>query len=171
MEYLMLMSIVLTLFFGLLFLGASIGRIENEVIKIMIEIVSVTVIIVSNIIVIVMTIWDIYTRRKNIGKRNKKKRRSYDSSSGEHSHDYDFHFNWKKWNVSSSDDSKLTINQILDDLFSFKRLKRKLFLVQRKGKKIVKNVKVIQKSIKQMEDSNFRKSMRLFLKDVPQVDK
>jgi predicted membrane protein len=96
----MLMSIILTLFFGLLFLSASIGRIENYTIKILIEIASVTVIIVSNVLAIVMTIWDIYTRQKNIGKRKKKRTTEmYEEKSNVEN--FDFHFNWKKWNVSS----------------------------------------------------------------------
>jgi hypothetical protein len=156
----MLMSIMLTLFFGLLFLSSSIGRIENDVIKILIEIASVTVIILSNVLAITMTIWDIYTRQKNIGKRKKKRMNEmeYEELSTK---EFDFHFNWKKWNVSSSDDSKLTINQILDDLFSLKRLKRKLFLLKRKGKKIATNVKVIQERTFHREESkmNFRASV------------
>jgi hypothetical protein len=68
----MLLATLFTLFFGLLFLSSK--NIIPEI-KIMIEIVSVFVILVSNVLAILMTIWDIYTRRKNIGKRAKKERR------------------------------------------------------------------------------------------------
>jgi heme/copper-type cytochrome/quinol oxidase subunit 2 len=160
MEYLMLMSIILTLFFGLLFYSASIGRIENDAIKIMIEIASVTVIIVSNILAIGMTVWDIYTRQKNIGKRAKKDKNDSLNQEEEEvkEENFDFHFVWRKWNVSSSDDSTMTINQILEDLFSLRRFKRKLFLIQRKGKRLAKNAKVIRNK----ESSDVKKSKKKF---------
>jgi hypothetical protein len=148
----MLMSIMLTLFFGLLFLSASNGRIENDAIKIMIEVAPVTVILGSNVIAIGMTIWDIYTSQKNIRKRAKKNKKieallqSEQKNEIENDGDYEFHFLWSKWNVSSSDDSKQSINDILDDLFSIKRLQKKLFLIKRKGVKVatkVGNVKAI----------------------------
>jgi hypothetical protein len=136
----MLMATLFTLFFGLLFLSSK--NIIPEI-KIMIEIVSVFVIISSNILAIFMTLWDIYVRRKNIGKRAKKERRDTKvrvilrpSSEDE----YDFHYNWRKWNISSDEDSKLTMNEILENLFSFGRIKRKIFLVTRKGKNVAKKM-------------------------------
>jgi hypothetical protein len=55
-----------------------------------------------------------------------------------------FHYNWRKWNISSDEDSKLTMNQILENLFSFDRIKRKVFLITRKGKRVAKKVKKVK---------------------------
>jgi hypothetical protein len=73
MEYVMLIATLLTLFFGLLFLTSKFATVE---IRITIEVISVIIIVVSNILAIIMTIWDIYTRRKNIGKRAKREKRN-----------------------------------------------------------------------------------------------
>jgi uncharacterized pyridoxamine 5'-phosphate oxidase family protein len=51
-----------------------------------------------------------------------------------------FHYNWRKWNISSDEDSTLTMNQILENLFSMERFKRKAYLITRKGKKVAKKV-------------------------------
>jgi hypothetical protein len=165
MEYLMLMSIILTLFFGLLFYSASLGKIENDAIKIMIEIASVTVIVVSNVLTIGMTIWDIYTRQKNIGKRAKKDKNDALGQEEEEEvqeENFDFHFVWRKWNVSSSDDSTMTINQILEDLFSLRRVKRKLFLIQRKGRRLAKNAKVMRSIDSNLEMKTSKKKFKFF---------
>jgi hypothetical protein len=72
MEYVMLVATLMTLFFGLLFLTSKFATVE---IRIIIEVISVVIIVVSNVLAVIMTIWDIYTRRKNIGKRSKKEKR------------------------------------------------------------------------------------------------
>ena len=142
----MLLATILTLFFGLLFLSA---KFTTNGIKILIEISSVIVIVVSNLLVIIMTIWDIYVRKKNIGKRRKQeKKRAHEIMNVVHlDKEYNFNFEWRKWDVSTDEDSKLTMNDIIEDLFSFKRLKRKLFLFQRKGKKVAKKVQKVKESI------------------------
>jgi membrane protein implicated in regulation of membrane protease activity len=141
MEYIMLMATILTLFFGLLFLGSDA---LFPALKTFVEVLSVTVIIVSNVLVIIMTIWDIYVRQKNIGKRKKKERllneKNKVTEKLEDEEDYEFHFNWSKWNISSDEDSSLNMNEIIVDLFSFNRLKKKLFLINRKGKRVATKV-------------------------------
>jgi membrane protein implicated in regulation of membrane protease activity len=141
MEYIMLMATILTLFFGLLFLGSDA---LFPALKTFVEVLSVTVIIVSNVLVIIMTIWDIYVRQKNIGKRKKKERHLNEKNKVteklEDEEDYEFHFNWSKWNISSDEDSSLNMNEIIVDLFSFNRLKKKLFLINRKGKRVATKV-------------------------------
>jgi len=140
----MLLATLLTLFFGLLFLSS---KFANDTIRIFIEIISVTIIVLSNVIAIFMTIWDIYTRRKNIGKRAKReKRNTLNETKIKHKsdEDFDFHYNWRKWNISSDEDSKLTMNQIFENLLSFERIKRKIYLITRKGKKVAKKVEKVK---------------------------
>eukprot|EP01080_Neovahlkampfia_damariscottae_P003601 gene3602-6336_t len=52
-----------------------------------------------------------------------------------------------KWNISSDEDSKLTMNQILENLFSIERAKRKLYLITRKGKRVAKKVEKVKSAI------------------------
>eukprot|EP01080_Neovahlkampfia_damariscottae_P008905 gene8905-853_t len=139
MEYIMLIATLMTLFFGLLFLSS---RFQTNGIRIFIEIVSFAIIVSSNILAIIMTFWDIYTRRKNIGKRAKKEKRDTKNLSFKtpKEKEYDFHYNWRKWDVSSEEDSKLTMNQIFENLLSFKRFQRKGYLIIRKGKRVGKKL-------------------------------
>jgi hypothetical protein len=139
MEYIMLMATIFTLFFGLLFLGSDS---LFPALRTFVEVLSVTVIIVSNVLVIVMTIWDIYVRQKNIGKRKKKDKLLNEKNKELENleEEFDFHFNWSKWNISSDEDSSLNMNEIIVDLFSIERLKKKLFLINRKGKRVATKV-------------------------------
>eukprot|EP01080_Neovahlkampfia_damariscottae_P008579 gene8579-404_t len=184
MEYIMLLATLLTLFFGLLFLSSK--NIERGI-GIFIEIISIGIIVLSNVLAVGMTIWDIYTRRKNIGKRAKKERRNTRNMKArkviiKEDKEYDFHYNWRKWNISSDEDSKLTMNQIFENLFSFGRVKRKVYLISRKGKKVAKKVGKVKNVIpivagtfiehkdekeKPVEDDEYYNAHRNFLEGLP----
>ena len=143
----MLLATIFTLLFGLLFL-----RSQNTAdgIKVIIEISSVFVIVSSNLLVIVMTIWDIFVRRKNIGKRKKNAkiiRSRIQIPVFNEGDEYDFKYESRKWNVSSAEDSTLNMNEIIEDLFSFERLKRKLISFENKRKKVTTKVKQVKETI------------------------
>ena len=149
----MLISAIITYFFALLFLS---NKFPTNGIRVLLLIICIFCVISCNLILIGMTIWDIYTRKKNANKRKKRnKKLGLEKKEIKFLEDgeYDFHYKFRELNVSSEENVNYTMNEIWMDLFSTKRIRRKLFLVDRKRKRISKKVNdtSIAKQIKESE--------------------
>eukprot|EP01080_Neovahlkampfia_damariscottae_P005984 gene5984-9983_t len=144
MEYLMLISAIFTYFFSLLFFT---NKFPNDTIKVLILICCIACVIICNVILVAMTVWDIYTRKKNSNKRKKRREKlGLDVVEKKFLEDgeFDFHYNFSESNVSSDEKENLSMNEIWNDLFSTRRIRRKIFLVDRKRKRISKKVSQIK---------------------------
>jgi hypothetical protein len=136
----------------------------RNALKYSLPVITIILIIISNIVVISMFIFDVYIRRKKDKKKLKKKRkleiekmeqnqkmsnvledlhgRRMDHDEmvpWETEHDFKFTVNFEE--VSEEEDTLTTMNQIIEDVFSFKRGKRKAFLISRAGKRAASKIK------------------------------
>jgi hypothetical protein len=160
MQYIVLMSTFLTLVFGFLFYA---NQFPSEGWKVFAIILCLGIIILSNVLTVSMTLWDVYTRFKNIKKRRKQKKKTealekalddkrqlmFDELHGmrmisqKTNIPFKTEFNFKlEWNEAdeSSEDELNSMNDILSNLFSLRRVKRKVYLVNRKRQKIVHKI-------------------------------
>ena len=96
-----------------------------------------------------MTIWDIFVRRKNISRR--KKEEKIKSRSIE---EYNFKYEFTKWNVSSDENSTLNMNEIIQDSFSIESLKKKSSLVQKTVQKVKKTIIFAEKKKSKLNLTN-----------------
>jgi uncharacterized membrane protein (DUF106 family) len=133
-------------------------------------VITVMLIIGSNVVVISMFLFDVYVRRKKAKKRAKRKQKTakeaqeheqkltdvLDDLHGnamknnnadvpwETEHDFKFTLNFEEG--SEPEDASKSMNEILGDVLSLKRVKRKAFLISRAGKraalKMVRKVKM-----------------------------
>ena len=149
-------------------------------------VITVILIIGSNIIVISMFVYDLYIRRKKQKKRTKLEKKLkaeelekeeklsnvLDELHGMHmdnksfvpwetEHDFQFTVNFVE-NPEKEDESK-SMNDILNNIFSFKRAKKKGFLITRAGKRAkskILNKKMSSKRIMMKDDTSvFKKRM------------
>lgn len=156
MEYLVLLATLLTLFCGLLLYFDLFPFAEM---KMAIQIIAIIIMISAAILVAFMVLWDYNTRRKKKDKRSKKKRKElfaemqqrklknlpFDhivkelmGSQTKYDENGSVAFDPPLfWDVHHSDDENVdTIGDLIGNLFSWKRLKKKLFLIGRAKQRI-----------------------------------
>jgi hypothetical protein len=130
----------------------------KEFLNAVLPVITVMLIIGSNIVVISMFLFDVYVRRKKAKKRVKRKHKSaveaqeheqklidvLDDLHGnvmknnsaafpwETEHDFQFTVNFEEG--TEPEDFSKSMNEILEDIFSLRRAKRKAFLITRAGK-------------------------------------
>jgi hypothetical protein len=168
MEYFVLGSTLISLFAGFLFFVDKLYAF-NIVAKYMLIIFTMIVIIGANVFIVCMIAYDIFVRRKKERKREKNKRklreeiknkerkkREYEKKHGLTSDTPttkddvgEFDFKIYKTPSESEEDGLSTMNEIFDDLISIQRLKKKIFIAKKKGKKysikIIKGANTISK--------------------------
>jgi hypothetical protein len=188
MDYFVIIVTMTTLFFGLLFF---VDRFPEGT-KSPLEYLAFAVIIGSTLIVVSMILWDANTRRKNDKKKLKLKLRNI-LRNKEHNedmrtllvqlHERDekddmFHVTEVPWNVdyeykllhfetdSETPEEVFThMNDIFFNLLSWERIKRKLFLVRRKGMKT--SSKIVKKFKKKSKED---KELEIYLKELQKND-
>ena len=156
MEYVTILATILTLFCGLLF---YVEKFPNLIVEQMIQAVAIIVMITATIFVILMVIWDYQTRRKKDAKKLKRRVKdllaelSEKQRKGEPTEVLELKFKYLKTKFDdqgnvlfvppfyhdipeSDEESVRNINEIIEKLFTLKRLKRKLFLVDRKRRRV-----------------------------------
>jgi hypothetical protein len=132
--------------------------------KFSLPVITIFLIVVSNIVVISMFLFDVYIRRKKDKKKLKKKRKLeaekmeqnqkmsnvLDDLHGrkmdhgdvvpwETEHDFKFTVNFEE--EEEIEDTLKTMNDIMEDVFSFKRGRRKAFLIKRAGTRAASKMK------------------------------
>lgn len=168
MEYFILMATLILLCCGLMF-AIPAEKFPSAGFRKFIDVLSIIIIISSTVFVVGMIIWDAQTRKKNDKKKTKMKKRELaeliakrtmaglpiDDLLYQKKTKYDENRNvlfvppfFVNDTSESETDSKETLNQILENLFSLRRLKRKIFLVNRKRKRIQDKVKKTASIIK-----------------------
>jgi hypothetical protein len=178
MDYFVIIVTMTTLFFGLLFFVDDFPAGTKQPA----EYLSFSIIIISTLIVVLMILWDANTRRKNDKKKLRKKamkiaqmerseiensaflndlhNKMHDEDMFKLSQvpwdvDYEFQvFGFKTESETPEEDFK-TMNDIFYALISPQRIRRKLFLIRRKGKsttsKVIKKFKKKTKEEKELE--------------------
>lgn len=176
------MLVTLTvLFCGLLFF---VNLFPSDGFRLFIQYFAIICMIGATVIVILMILWDANTRKKKEGKRRKREKKqieaqiqelrqqglpfdhlihvqrtSYDKVTGSVIFKAPFYEDDDK---ESDEEAPTSLNQLLEDLFSAKRLYRKLFLVNRKRKRIqtavTKNASKAAEAVKR-QTQNLRKSL------------
>jgi hypothetical protein len=171
----------LTLFAGLLLFvvdrdgGLVIDPGLQNFLKFSLPVITILLIVFSNIVVISMFLFDAYIRRKKDKKKLKKKRKLeaekmeidrkmsavLDDLHGrrmnhdevvpwETEHDFKFTVNFEE--EEEEEDKLTTMNDIIEYVFSFRRGKRKAFLITRAGKRAA--LKIKKKKNSEGEESN-----------------
>eukprot|EP01080_Neovahlkampfia_damariscottae_P002563 gene2563-3525_t len=177
MEYFVLVATLISLMAGFLFFADKIVPFD-AVAKSILVIGTMIIIIGANIFVVIMIGYDIFVRRKKERKRAKNKRREreqirrkqrrkreYEERHGlvnisnnklDSQNEYDFRI---LDDPSESDEDNLTtINAIFDDLISIDRVKKKIELIRRRGRKYtVKIVKGADKIATRASNSNLKR--------------
>lgn len=197
MEYFVLLVTVITMFFGLLFYSQQISGNYTSSFKDFLTTITMIVIISSNILVILMVVYDIFVRRKKDKKKEKAKKKAleeikedtlkqqnvFDELHGVRiidlekmemeslPWDQEFKFKISLEEEIISEDETSTLNDILFDLFSWKRLKKKLYLLDKKRQKtqskVMKLVKVDESKLQDGLTKVIQRKSSLFeLKDV-----
>jgi len=164
MEYFVLVSTLISLFFGFLFFVDKIAAFD-VISKSILVILTMIIIIGANVFVVIMIIYDVFVRRKKERKRAKnkrkereeirrkaRKRREYEDKYGivitneiERAKDdklLEYDFKIIESPSDSEEDELSTINDIFDDLISIKRFYKKIWIAKKKGKKF--SVKIIK---------------------------
>jgi hypothetical protein len=163
MEYFVLASTLISLFAGFLFFVDKLYAFD-VVAKYILIIFTMIVIIGANVFIVFMIAYDIFVRRKKERKREKnkkkllneikakeRKRKEYEKKHGLTSDEApkpttddvgEFDFRIYETPSESEEDALGTMNEIFDDLISIKRLKKKIFIAKKKGKKY--SVKIIK---------------------------
>lgn len=177
MEYFILMATLILLCCGLMF-AIPIEKFPSTGFRKFIDVLSIIIIITSTIFVVCMIIWDANTRKKNDKKKIKMKKKElaaaiakrqlaglpFDDLLKPKKTRYDENRNvvfvppfFKNETSNSDEDVKATLNEILENLFSLRRLKRKLFLVNRKRQRVQTK---LQKTASMIRQKSMRKSMK-----------
>jgi len=179
MEYFVLVSTLISLVAGFLFFADKIVPFDI-VAKSILVIFTMIVIIGANIFVVIMIIYDVFVRRKKEKKREKNKKREreeirkkekrrleYEKIHGlineeeeaikkESIEEYDFRIFDEP--SESEEDNLTTINEILEDLISIQRVKKKIFLVKKRSKKYsIRIVHEANKLSKRASTSNMKR--------------
>jgi amino acid transporter len=159
MDYFVILVTLSTLFFGLLF---YVDKWPTTDLKYFAEWLAFFMLVISTIIVILMILWDINSRRNHDRRRKKQQLRDlievkandekvvavinalYDREKDdvymgfEMPWDKDFDFkpvSFKSESSSSGEDNSLTMNDIFADIFSYRRLKRRVDKFKKSGLK------------------------------------
>ena len=152
MEYFILIATVLVLCCGLLFFIPP-NKYPSPVFSTIVEVFAMIIIIASSVVVIGMIIWDANTRKQRDKKKNIEKKRKLQelkqkrlqlglpTNNPKTLYDDQGNVLYKPpffvEPSDSSEDQSGTLNEILEDLFAWRRIAKKLFLFNKKRKKIV----------------------------------
>lgn len=161
MDYVILLFTLLVYFCGLLFL---VNQFPTPAFRTFIEVMCIILIIASLIVTFAMILWDYNTRKKKYNKLKRKERMDIGRQiielkrqKKDYTHlqrrlqklktTYDEDQNVKFtpplfWDIRESEDEKMeTFQEIMNSLFSITRIKRKIFLIRRKNKRIQTRIK------------------------------
>eukprot|EP01080_Neovahlkampfia_damariscottae_P001372 gene1372-11994_t len=164
-EYLVLIATLMTLFFGLLFLT---NKFDNSVIQTTAVVVSTTLIVLFNSIVIIFVIWDIIIRNRTTTKNRKKKKRierfkrirDYQRkkySGHNDGEDFVFSFNFREFKIDEEDEKIKTMNDIIFDLLSWRRVVNNFKRFKKKRRSVNQKVGRISMSASEFSKSDLAK--------------